>query len=211
MNGQTQPTHAHPTFLPKRAKLFLCPSDAPSYVCWTLLRLIKHFMLTWHFLHGVASCDTFLAEAFSWLSRCCKWTLGQKLSGKVSLLAASQFAWHAAKTLPVSCQDFWTWSWSYHDYPFQTLSRIFIWQGRSDIKNGWGFSICRVCNMLITLFVEFLRSWGCISNFEIFSISVFLYFCISNLEIFSISVSWRIHITKSQVIAQLRISSRPQN
>ena len=133
-------------FLPKRAKLFLCPSDAPSYVCWTLLRLIKHFMLTWHFLQGVASCDTFLAEAFSWLSRCCKWTLGQKLSGKVSLLA-SQFAWHAAKTLPVSCQDFWTWSWSYHDHPFQTLSRIFIWQGRSDIKNGWGFlfAVCATC------------------------------------------------------------------
>ena len=42
------------TFSPKRAKLFLCPSDAPSYVCWTLLRLIKHFMLTWHFLQGVA-------------------------------------------------------------------------------------------------------------------------------------------------------------
>ena len=85
---QVQPAHAHPGFLPKRAKLFLCPSDAPSYVCWTLLRLIKHFMLTWHFLQGVASCDTFLAEAFSWLSRCCKWTLGRNFLARSPCLPA---------------------------------------------------------------------------------------------------------------------------
>ena len=107
-----------PLFFSKPAKLFLCPSDASSYVCWTLLRLIKHFMLTWHFLQGVA-------VTLFWLWNFPGWA-GLQVDIRPETfwqgLLAGQFA-SPAKTLPVSCQDFWTWwSWSYHDHSFQTLS-----------------------------------------------------------------------------------------
>ena len=106
-----------PLFSPNVPNSFLCPSDPSSYVCWTLLWLIKHFMLTWHFLHG-GSCDTFLAGPFSCLS-----SLQVDIRPETFWqgLLAGQFTW-PAKTVPVSCQDFWTWSWSYRDHSFQTPS-----------------------------------------------------------------------------------------
>ena len=62
---------------PERAKLFLSSSDAPSYVCSTLFRLIKHFMLTCHFLQ-----TGWLLWHFSSIFLVGRGTLGQKLAGK---------------------------------------------------------------------------------------------------------------------------------
>ena len=64
------------------------------------------------------SCDTFLAGPFSCLS-----SLQVDIRPETFWqgLLAGQFTW-PAKTVPVSCQDFWTWSWSNRDHSFQTPS-----------------------------------------------------------------------------------------
>ena len=161
-----------PLFYPNVPNSFCALQTPPSYVCWTLLRLIKHFMLTWHFLQGVA-------VTLFWLWHFPGWA-GLQVDIRPETfwqgLLAGQFA-SPAKTLPVSCQDFWTWwSWSYHDHSFQTHYQFLHLTRTKRYQERMRISICSVqlavdntiCGVLAQLIAQ------CISIFEILCSEFFL-------------------------------------
>ena len=142
-------------FLPKRAKLFLCPSDAPSYVCWTLLRLIKHFMLTWHFLQGVASCDPFFGWSIFLVEQVLQVDIRAETFWQGLLACQLPICMACCKNSASIMSRFLdlvmviSWLSISNTIPYLHLTRTKRYQERMRV------SICHVCNMLITLFVEF--------------------------------------------------------
>ena len=140
-------------------------------------------MLTWHFLHG-GSCDTFLAGPFSCLS-----SLQVDIRPETFWqgLLAEQFAW-PAKTLPLSCQDFWTWSCSYRGHSFPTLSVSSFEKDEAISRREEGFclqstavdnAICRVLAQFlsISIFETLYFSMKSLLSFELSQLLIRHYIC----------------------------------